>query len=305
MMQTLPMSRLPLMALLPVFLWNSDGAASPVYTCPKPPEKLQDRQAYTYEDGEMNPLTSMEAFEAAQRTRRTLYFVVKSDVGERKGVLIIKTARFGPEQANDRPRSNQVRLLRKMASSCDSSPSYRGTVSTQAYEAYHDRGNDRGGYLEDPAGNTSAIVRLSRFHTQYEATGYASNSDRCRLTSDKNGADGAYEARNNRSQFSFVPHIVDKGMSGAAVGDLARLFTWAGTLIVPPARAKGHVLRERRVEIKPYQTTAGIACVPFNVKMRAKAQVLRINDLDRRNQIGFDWPRVPEFRIGPTEGGEP
>ena len=187
----------------------------------------------------------------------------------------------------------------------DSGPGYRGSVSTRAYEAYHDLGHDHGGYLDSPEEGTTAVGVLTRFHARYEATDYASPAENCRRTDDKVRADGVYEARSNRSQFSFVTNVVDHGISGAAYSQVTAVFTWAGTLVTSRAYAEGHRLRERRVEIKPYQTAGGIACIPFKVNTRGVAQVLRVNDLDRRNQFGFDWARAPEFRVGPTDGGEP
>ena len=155
---------------------------------------------------------------------------------------------------------------------------------------------------DPPEGGPIALAKLQQFHTRYEATDYASPRETCRHTDDQNATNGTHEARNNRSQFSFVTSIVDYGISGGVSSDVASLgsFFFGG-----PAVAAANTLGERRVEIKPYQTTDGVACIPFIVNTRGTAQVLRINDLDRREQIGPYWTRVREFRLGPTEGGQP
>jgi len=307
-----PLSRLSLHAMTTIgtLLAQQVGAtASSIYACPIAPASLQDMQVYTFDGQSMTALTSAAALETSQRTHTTLYFVVKLSSGNRKGATIIKTARLGPPLKDDLTPPDRVRLRRyAAASACDSSSGFHGTISTKAYASYHDLGNDHGGYLDlpdPPESRTTALEQLQQFHTQYEATDYASPRESCRRTDDKNASDGTYEARSNRSQFSFVTSIVDHGISGGVSSDVATVVTLAGTFFGDTAYAAAHTLRERRVEIKPYQTTNGVACIPFIVNTRGTAQVLRVNDLDRREQIGSYWARVREFRLGPTEGGQP
>lgn len=287
-------------------LCDSSAPANPTYVCPMASAALEDDTLYAFDGRTMTPVISASEFEAPQRKWTTLYFVVKTAGDDRAGAIVIKTARLGPQLTSDRPDYGRVLLRRSgVGSNCGSQRSYLNSVSTLAYEAYHDLGYDRGEILERPDGSDTGLTTLQHFHTGYDATDYGSRDQKCRRTDDKKRYDGSYEARSNRSQFSFVTDIVDHGISGAASQAASGGFRWVASLIVPPASANRENLRERRVEIKPYQTVAGIACVPFRISPRGTAQVIRVNDLDRRKQVGFDFGRVKEIRLGPTTGGEP
>jgi hypothetical protein len=281
-------------------LGNTVALASPIYSCAVSPEKLSDGLLYTFDGESMTPLKSSSPLEGEARTSKTLFFVVKTFGEERAGAIVIKTARVGPALSQDRPFYGRVQLKRRSApSSCNATSGYSGSVSTQAYEAYHDLGHDHGDRLDRSEDGTVPLDALKRFHTTYEASDYSSpGNSRCRATDDKFGLDGVYEARNNRSQFSFTTGIVDHGIEGAFYRDAVKgPVIWVASQIFSPVFAEEPGLRERRVEIKPYQTAGGIACIPIRIYPRGKSQILRINDLDRRRLVGYDSGRVKEFRL--------
>ncbi len=291
-----------------VVIGCSSARPNPTYVCPITAAALEDQTLYTFDNQArtMIAVSSTIEYEGPLRKSTTLYFVVKTAGDDRAGAIVVKTARLGPQLDSDRPDYGRVLMRRSAAgSSCGSRRPYLNSVSAVAYQAYHDLGYDHGEVLERLDGGISNLDNLKRFHTGYDATDYASRDQKCRRTDDKKRYDGGFEARNNRSQFSFVPDIVDHGISGAFSQATSGGLRWVASLIVAPASATRENLRERRVEIKPYQTTAGIACIPVTLDVRGATQVIRINDLDRRKLIGYDFGRVKEFRLGPTTGGEP
>ncbi|WP_298877440.1 hypothetical protein [uncultured Bradyrhizobium sp.] len=295
---------------LPGFLVLSSGPAhpNPTFLCPIVSAGLEDDTLYTFDrqTQTMTAVSSTSEFEGPLRKSTTLYFVIKTGGDDRAGAIVIKTARLGPQLAADRPDYGRVLLRRSTAgSNCGSRRPYLNSVSAIAYQAYHDLGYDRGEILESLDGGITGLDNLKRFHVGYDATDYASPNQKCRRTDDPKRYDGGYEARNNRSQFSFVPDIVDHGISGVTSQAVSGSFRWVASLIVSPASAKRENLRERRVEIKTYQTVAGVACIPVTLNVRGAAQVIRVNDLDRRKLFGSDFGRVKEFRLGPITGGEP
>ena len=193
---------------------------------------------------------------------------------------------------DDDPKSDRVGLKRLEASTrCDPGKgSFVGSVSTRAYSEYHDYGQDKGSYLRGVEDGVDAKQKLRKFHTAYVGV-----DGECRRSDDKR-FDGAYEARSNRSQFSFDTDIVDYGFNGAVYNIATRTVRTGLGFLVPPAYADTQTkLRERRVEIRRYRTKTGYACVPFSIEVRAPAQSLRVNDLDARS----------EFRFGPTTGASP
>ena len=98
-------------------LQDAGAVASPIYACPVAADLVQDMRVYTFDGHSMTALTSTAALETAQRTRTTLYFVVKPAVGDRKGAIVIKTARLGPAFNDDRPPPDRVHLRREAAAS--------------------------------------------------------------------------------------------------------------------------------------------------------------------------------------------
>lgn len=211
-------------------LCDSSAPANPTYVCPMASAALEDDTLYAFDGRTMTPVISASEFEAPQRKWTTLYFVVKTAGDDRAGAIVIKTARLGPQLTSDRPDYGRVLLRRSgVGSNCGSQRSYLNSVSTLAYEAYHDLGYDRGEILERPDGSDTGLTTLQHFHTGYDATDYASRDQKCRRTDDKKRYDGSYEARSNRSQFSFVTDIVDHGISGAASQAASGGFRWVAS----------------------------------------------------------------------------
>lgn len=266
--------------------------------CPFDASQLMGGQAYYLDNAKPTPLTSASFLEGPQRAPFDLYYVVRPDVGERKGVIVVKSARLGPVLDRDDPALDRVALRRDEASSkCDQRKirGFTSSVSSRAYSEYHDYAQETGEYLKKPElqGLTAREV-LRQFHTSYETI------SSCRDTDALTRADGRYEARNNRSQFSFDVSTVDGGYNAAVYYVVANAVDRTRSLFFPSAFAAEPKLRERKVEIKHYQTVGGYTCVPFRVNVRGTAQVIRVNDLEAARL----WD-ITEFRIGPTTGSQP
>jgi hypothetical protein len=268
--------------------------------CPSELSALTDGRVYFYKGKNFVALDDTSPLEGGTRAQIDLYYVISTGGAERTGVVVIKTARYGLAADRDIPEQGRVALERQDGpNSCaPSKRPYSGSVSTQAYHHYHDLGEDSGGYLarmdEGSKGDPEpkrlkALTKLQRFHTAYETRSGCRNSD------DKLGADGYWEARSNRSQFSFDTDVVDYGLHVAAY-NIARNFVETGwSLIFTTAQAGEFQLRERRVEIKAYKTRNGLACIPFTISVRGSKQMLRVNDLELRDAVNN---RNSEFRMG-------
>jgi hypothetical protein len=268
--------------------------------CPSDLSPLTDGLVYFYQGKKFIPLDSASPLQGRTRVQISLYYIINTRGAERSGVVVVKTARFGLAADDDTPEQGRVGLERQDgANRCAPSKGpYSGSVSTQAYHQYHDLGEDSGGYLDgmDEGSKGDAepkklqtLTKLQRFHTAYET------KSGCRNTDDKVGPDGYWEARNNRSQFSFDPNRVDYGLHVAAY-NIAQNYVEAGwSLFVTTAQAGEMQLRERRVEIKAYNTRNGLACIPFTIAVRGSMQMLRVNDLESRDAANN---RNPEFRTG-------
>lgn len=237
-------------------------------------------------------LSAMEQFELPTRRSVDLFYVIRSIGGERAGAVVVKKARFGVLLEDDAPPSGQVNLARNNSSAdCPSlRPTYSGKVSIQAYEDYHGHGLESSAALSQTSGLGSARDELKAFHTSYKTR------NGCKETDSKLGPDGLYTARNNRSQFSFDTKVVDFGMPEPAFDIAARVASRVASLVITPVGAsEGFRLRERAVELIPYQTTNGFACVAFSLDGRLPKQMLRVNDLEGPHNQGI--PR--EVRLGP------
>jgi hypothetical protein len=266
--------------------------------CPFDASQLTGGQAYYLDNTTPTALKSTPLIEGPQRKSIDLYYVVKSVGGERNGVVVVKSARLGPVLDGDDPVSDRVALKRDEASrKCDpkKAPGFTGSVSTRAYSEYHDYAQETGEYLKktEDLGVSSREV-LRRFHTSYQTI------SSCRDTDALRRQDGRYEARSNRSQFSFDIGTVDNGYDAAVYYVVADAADRARSFIFPNAFAAEPKLRERKVEIKHYQTTSGYACIPFRLSVRGTTQVVRVTDLEAPRL----WD-VTEFRIGPTTGSQP
>lgn len=267
--------------------------------CPSDLSTLNGGQVYFYDDkGKFTPLSSASPLEGNVRTSVTLFYIINAGGFDRSGVIVIKSARYGLARGDDVPDSGRVRLERhEPGGRCDPRKSTYpgGSVSTQAYHEYHDLGQDKGGDLSAHGG--TALNALKAFHISYETQPGDNNDNRtgCRQTDSKLAPNGDYEARSNRSQFSFDTNIVDSGFSPAAYNISRNFVVSVRELVFTPAQAAPEQLRERYVEIKSYRTTSGMACLPFTLELRAPMQMLRVNDIEGRDLIGA---RLQEFRAG-------
>jgi hypothetical protein len=261
--------------------------------CPFDASAVDGGRVYYMDGTRAVALSATTLLEGNERRPIELYYVVKSGLTDRGGLIVIKSARLGTTLKDDDPKSNRVGLKRLEASTrCDPGKgSFVGSVSTRAYSEYHDYGQDNGNYLREVEDGVDARKKLQKFHTTYVGV-----DGECRRSDDKKRLDGSYEARSNRSQFSFDTDIVDYGFNGAVYNITVQTVRAGQEFLVPSAYADSQTkLRERRVEIKRYRTKTGYACVPFSIEVRAPAQSLRVNDLDARS----------EFRFGPITGASP
>jgi hypothetical protein len=195
---------------------------------------------------------------------RTIIFnyVVTPAPDDRSGVIVIKSARKGPPLAGD-ARVGSVLLIRQQRATkleCSAVGFGGGTVSSRAYDDYHDLG-----YKDTKALRAEGQI-IHAFHTTY------STNRGCRGTDDINKASGDFEYRNNRSQFSYNTGIVDSGWNTS-------LYTLA-TGLVPSAFANSSQFSEQRTEIKRYHAVGGPSCIQFSIRAYGPNQILRINDLE-------------------------
>jgi hypothetical protein len=258
--------------------------------CPSEAIKLDGGQVYI-NDGSLMPLASAKILENDTRRPVNLFYVVKALVN-RSGVIVIKTARSGPTLKGDQPDTGRVDLMRneKVRTCRRMQDAFHGSVTVEAYEVYHDRGRNQGGSLNDP--KEKPLDTLHNFHTSYEV----SSGSGCLDTDAKQDADGVYQRKSNRSQFSFDPNVVQYGIDDAVYQVAAGVVETGISLIFRSALAAPPLkFREMRVEIRRYKTDQGFACIPFSLSMRGAEQVLRINDLEGRTNAG---ERAPELQTG-------
>lgn len=216
--------------------------------------------------------SEFEGFKQLQRpTLMSFALVVKEPIGERTGVITIKTATL--PTAQKAWQAGQVHLVRDESSEhfeC-SGPRFNARhVDVKAYEDYHGKGWVESRALDamNPEERSTNRDVLKRFHTKYRT------SRGCR-SSDATTYEG-FEYRNNRSQFSFDTTVVDGGWALAITNLLRSLAPEA--LAGPLPR-----LLNQRTEIRHYTVRGAVAgCIMFNVKASGPDQVLRVNDLEDR-----------------------
>lgn len=208
-------------------------------------------------------------------TSMSFAFVVRDDMKDRAGAVVVKTARWAPPRAGT--RSNAVKLVRYGSfpdEKCSKPRFGAGTVSMRAYEDYHGRGFTESRALDSTTGaDFSGRVRgvIESFHTTYPgAVGACRSSD----ATSYNG----FEYRNNRSQFSYDTSVVDKGWSYATTNLLVSL--------IPPALAAPSRLLQQQTQIFHYRVKpTKPTCIMFDLGSATAEQVLRINDLEDRNSV--------------------
>jgi hypothetical protein len=233
----------------------------------------------------------MQEYEGQSRRSVDMFYVVKS-FGDRAGAVVIKRARLGLLVEGDDPPIRRVKLARNGNSSHCPSPkaTYQGSISVRAYDEYHDHGLEKSTGLSEAEPPGTALDQLRSFHTSYRV------ASGCRTTDSKFGPDGLYTARNNRSQFSFSRKIVDFGMREPIYDIAVRTMRAVSEFVITPVGAEDRQqLRERSVEIQPYQTVNSFACVAFAIDARLPKQMLRVIDLEGPQTEGE--PR--EIRFGP------
>lgn len=250
--------------------------------CPSDLSALRGGQVYVLNDANLPIPFSNAQLRDDERTL-DLFYVVRSSV-DRQGAIVIKWAAIG-KAING--RHDRVKLVRKdpVATACSTASIYPGSwsVKTAAYADYHDLGKESGPNL-----TSQAKESLGRFHTSYGTDGPTG----CRATDTKMGADGFYEKRNNRSQFSFDTTVVDNGHDSPIYQIGAGAVAWTWNLVVTPAIADTDKRLDQYVEIKRYRTQQGFACIPFSMTIRGTRQLLRVNDLEAREA----GTRAREFR---------
>jgi hypothetical protein len=256
--------------------------------CPEEARGLAGGQVYV-NDGSMSRLDEVGALTVKERRTVDFFYVVRSMVN-RNGAIVVKSARSGLAQQGDQPNIGRVELSRPDAvKDCrlDQLP-FNRSVRSAAYEDYHDRGQSGGSALL--ADDGAALDAIEKFHTAYPV------GSRCFKTSERMSKSGVFDKRNNRSQFSFDPNVVDIGMNTAAYEIAAGVVRTGLSFFIGPAVAAPPRFTERRVEIKRYTTANGFACIPFSISMRGTNQVLRVNDLESWDSVGLS--RASEFRFG-------
>ncbi|MBX3528618.1 MAG: hypothetical protein KF904_20650 [Rhodoblastus sp.] len=261
--------------------------------CPFDASTLWGGRVYVLDgNGRPTPFEDITSLEGARRTRTRLFYIVKSDT-PRSGVLAIKSARYGSARGDDEPRDGLVRLQRNETNECkgDVRPPFVGQVSKRAYAQYHDLGRDDGEYLRAPAGGQTSRQAIEKFHTVYPDT-----NGGCRASNARLRADGSWERRSNRSQFSFRVDVVDNGYDEAVYTLVANAAAAVSNWLTPAAIANARQMREQTVEIKSYQVVGGVACIPFSVQVRGPLQVLRVNDVAERrvNRTRNEFRRGPD-----------
>jgi hypothetical protein len=189
----------------------------------------------------------------------------------RAGVIVVKSGRVVENNEPPPPNGRNV-VLKRDGSAIETSacPNHtrsdgnrlgrarrsfrKGEVSQAAYDQYHDRGGQ----------NFSELQTIQEFHYEYERTG-----GHCKATDDTT-PDKLFDLRSNRSQFSFDRAVVEGGL----------LFLISLRLI-RPALAGGSVgMADQRVEVLPYRTNGGLACLNFTVPVAHVKPFVRINDLE-------------------------
>src|SRR5262249_46257011 len=122
---------------------------------------------------------------------------------------------------------------------------------------------------------------LHAFHFRYAARKAA-----CRATDDSaQDSIVPWDARSNRSQFSFDPAVVSGGTYSQAIAWIGVTRTYAGS----------ERLADPRVEIKQYRVDASFpTCVRFRLSGLGRGSFLRINDLEGLVANGLRYERANE-----------
>lgn len=252
----------------------------------------RDGQLFVFWEGKWKDLRAQQLTLEGPTNLDFIYVVRPAFGGDRPGVLVIKTNR--PAEANDtNDLKNKIRLLRKgITSDKDCKPpadfpSGMATVSTAAYEQYHDYSDPDTPELRrtDPDDHSDLRTQEDKIRAFHFA--YRSARKRGCIRTDDDGYDQPPWNRNsNRAQFSFDKTVVKSGRySGFGLW-------WYN----PSSPFKGFA--DHRTQMRKYATKGGIACVPFTAKVDDR-YVFRINDLEGRSSPTPAERRSENYWPGP------
>ena len=219
--------------------------------------------------------------------RMNLIYVAKTDSGQpRSGVIVTKAGRFLGTEPDTNITVKPVRLRRIETAGYNScgKGSFKGRVTAESFDAYHDRGFQYDRISATDAGS------LQQFHTKYTGAGNECSSSTDNATPDSLGT---WNWRNNRSQFSYDDRRVKTGLRSQTVAALRidRVALAAG-FDRDPTGSVG--IANQLVEIKRYRTEAGgTTCIPLNIQVSGQFFFLRINDLEGRSLVR--WERQWQF----------
>lgn len=247
--------------------------------CSQLPESASDGQLYLYNAKEKNwSLVAPNAnlnLSIGQQAKFT-YVTREFWTNERAGAVVIKSGRTRQLTEPDRSAERKVKLFRDEDSTisnkhCGPIVSYdRGAVSSENYDAYHDKGE-----------KVSERDKLDAFHVRYAARGA-----NCKDSNSKSpDSIFAGDRRSNRAQFSFDPTVVSTGMYN-------QVFL---AFNVTSAYASSSNLMDQRVEIKRYVIRdKKPVCMAIGVQVTGPALFLRISDLESVQWSGLSVARSPE-----------
>jgi hypothetical protein len=259
------------MAFAAFFGLPAPTVAQNPYSCPvtNPKEPLEDGQLYYTSVGTANwTKVSTNDFHLLPRGSYSFAYVIRDALGQRDGVLVIKSGRY---QDATRPSGDGKNVLMIRTESrftktrrCRTpSPFDRNgeSVSASSYDGYHDFGYQR---------SESDMEKIKRFHVEYE------NANRQCVATDDSTSDKTSSGfwRSNRSQFSFDDYRVDNGL-GWQLAD-------AGRSAFVRTYAADEKWFDRQVEIRRYETGGPQpVCVTFNISVSGPNHFLSVNDLER------------------------
>lgn len=241
------------------------------------PLELRDRQVF-FRANLADPWAPLDGTQPNLTNQSVEFaYVIRESVDPaRSGVVILKSGRTHQldEPVVGRARRN-VHLVRRAEPFDNGSCGIVGAfgerdVSADSYDRYHDEGR------KVPESGV-----LHAFHFRYAARKAA-----CRSTDD--GTQDSivpWDARSNRSQFSFDPAVVSGGTYSQALA-------WIG---IGASYAGSENLADRRVELKQYRVDAALpTCVRFRLSSLGRGSFLRINDLESLVANGLNYTRASE-----------
>jgi hypothetical protein len=251
-----------------------------------------DKSVYVNIGGVWQPYSSPPQSSVASNVL-SVVVVVRPWSGDRSGILVLKSNRPAVDTDTDSTKT-RVRLVRvgvRPDPSCRTSVYYEEFgdfnrwVSTTAYAAYHNsRARDpealrRSEDPEHPDEAAETVIR--RFHVLYR-----SSAQRGCVRTDDNSADVMFiDPNSNRAQFSYNRDVVQNGIP---------LWYSARAWSSVPSGFEGAAVHVTLM--KSYQTSNGLACVPFSIPLVGNGEyLLRINDLEGRQKPPSNGREVERY----------